>query len=168
VDKQVAVVVFVLVINSNVAGVSGLGTDQIRAIYSGGFTNWSQVGGQNLDIVRISRPATSGTRASFEKYILGGIETVSGPQSLVRDTNEAVAQNVEKTKGAIGYVSLYYAKQHKLKILSIDDYAPTIDGYTQNLALVNKSTYGFWNIEHMYIKNEFAVDLVNSFTKTDN
>jgi len=143
-DHQVAIVIFALVINNGVTVFSNsLSTDQIRGIYSGAITNWSEVGGRPGDIVTISRPPTSGTRATFEKYVLNGVQTVSGPQSLVRDTNEAVAKNVQQTKGAIGYVSLYYAQKFGLTILPIDGNPPTP-------ALVKNNTYKFWNIEHMY------------------
>lgn len=166
-DHQVAVVVFVLVVNND-AGVSDLTTDQIRSIYSGGDNNWVQVGGQDRVIVRISRPATSGTLATFEKYILGGTETISGPQSLTSDTTDIVAQNVEKTQGAIGYVSLYYAKKYDqkkdgLKILLIGGIAPKIDNMAQVLGLLENKSYNFWNIEHMYTKEGFTSELAKAF-----
>lgn len=161
-DHQIAIVVFALVVNSDV-GVPGLTTDQIRSIYSGGDINWIQVGGQNLNIVRISRPATSGTRTAFEKYILGGTETISGPQSLISDTTDIVAQNVKQSPGAIGYVSLYYAKKYGLKILPIDSIAPSIDHMAQVLGLLENETYNFWSIEHMYTRMGFTSELAKAF-----
>src|SRR5947209_4043219 len=47
VDHQVAVVVFVVIINKGV-GVTNLTTDQVKMIYSGKATNWKQVGGPDL------------------------------------------------------------------------------------------------------------------------
>src|SRR5579863_715886 len=76
VDHQVAIVVFALIVNSKVTGVKGLTTAQIQGIYSGKYTNWNQVGGPSLSIVVVSRPPASGTRATFQKYVLGGPETV--------------------------------------------------------------------------------------------
>src|SRR5689334_9109425 len=78
VDHQVAVVIFGVIVNKGV-GVTNLTTAQIKGIYSGTFTNWNQVGGANVPIVVVSRPASSGTRATFQKYLLGGPEKVSGP-----------------------------------------------------------------------------------------
>lgn len=161
-DHQVAVVVFALVVNSDV-GVPGITTDQIRSIYSGGDINWMQVGGQDRNIVRISRPATSGTRTTFEKYILGGTETISGPQSLTSDTTDIVAQHVKQSPGAIGYVSLYYAKKYDLRILPIDSIAPNFDHMAQVLGLLENKTYNFWSIEHMYTKKGFASELAKAF-----
>src|SRR5205807_4360916 len=86
VDHQVAIVVFVMIVNSKVTGVTNLTIDQLKGIYDGTITNWSQVGGPNLKIVVVSRPTSSGTRATFQKYILGGPEKISGPTSLTTDS----------------------------------------------------------------------------------
>lgn len=144
-DHQVAVVIFTLLINSKVTGVTGLTTAQVKGIYSGSITNWKQVGGPDLKIVVVSRPASSGTRATFQKYILGGPETISGPSSLSSDSTGTVVQNITQTDGAIGYAALGAAKASGLTLLTIDGSAPTP-------ALTESNTYKFWNIEHMYTK----------------
>lgn len=145
VDHQVAVVVFTIVVNPKVTGVTNLSTAQLKGIYSGSITNWSQVGGPNLKIVVVSRPASSGTRATFQKYILGGPETVNGPTSLVSDSTGTVATEVQQTDGAIGYITLGAAQKLSLTPMNIDGNAPTP-------TLVENNTYKFWNIEHMFTK----------------
>jgi phosphate transport system substrate-binding protein len=147
VDHQVAVVIFALGINSKVTGVTNLTSDKIKSIYSGSINNWNQVGGPNLPIVVISRPASSGTRATFQQYILGGPETISGPSNLTTDSTGTVIQNIKSTDGAIGYVALGPAKKASLNLVSIDGNAPTPE-------LVKNNTYKFWNIEHMYTKGK--------------
>src|SRR5215467_6951368 len=147
VDHQVAVVIFTLVINSKVTGVTNLTTAQIKGIYSGSIKNWNQVGGPNLPIVVVSRPTTSGTRATFQTYVLGGPETITGPTSLVTDSTGTVATEVNQTAGAIGYVTTGAAKKLSLTMVNIDGNAPTA-------TLVEPNTYKFWNIEHMYTKGK--------------
>ena len=155
-DHQIAVVIFALVVNSNV-DIHGMSSGQIQGIYGGEYTNWKDVGSsENLDIVRVSRPVTSGTRSTFQKYILGGIETVSGPQSLTTDTTETVAKYISQQNGAIGYVSLYYARKYHLTTLSIDGKNPT------DVSLVKDGEYKFWNIEHLYTKGS-AQGLAQAF-----
>ncbi len=114
VDHQVAVVVFSLIINSKVTGVTNLTAAQIKGIYSGQTTNWSQLGGPNFKIVVVSRPASSGTRATFQNYILGGPESISGPSNLSTDSTGTVVKNVQQTDGAIGYVALGAAKKSRV------------------------------------------------------
>ncbi len=147
VDHQVAIVVFALIINSKVTGVTNLTTAQIKSIFTGQDTNWNQVGGNNLKIVLVNRPASSGTRATFQKYILGGGTSIEGPANLTTDSTGTVVQNVKQTDGAIGYVSLGAAKSSGLTILKIDGNDATAD-------MVKNNTYKFWNIEHMYTKGK--------------
>ena len=145
VDHQVAVVVFGLILNSKVTGVTNLTTAQIKDIYSGKTTNWKQVGGPNINIVVVSRPANSGTRQTFQKFVLGGNETVGGPSNLTTDSTGTVVKNVQQTDGAVGYVALNAAKKSGLNILQIDGSAPGAD-------VAKNNTYKFWNFEHMYTK----------------
>jgi len=70
VDHQVAVVVFNIIVNSKVTGITNLTTAQLKAIYSGQTKNWKELGGADLPIVVVSRPTSSGTRATFQKYVL--------------------------------------------------------------------------------------------------
>ncbi|GAC1388092.1 MAG: phosphate ABC transporter substrate-binding protein PstS family protein [Ktedonobacteraceae bacterium] len=149
VDHQVAVVIFTLIINSKVTGITNLTTDQIKGIYSGQTTNWKQVGGNDLKIVVVSRPPSSGTRATFQKYILGGPETISGPSNLTSDSTGVVVQNVKQTDGAIGYAASAAARSSGLTIIKIDGNDASADS-------VKNNTYKFWNIEHMYTKGQAA------------
>ncbi|HZR42680.1 MAG TPA: phosphate ABC transporter substrate-binding protein [Ktedonobacteraceae bacterium] len=145
VDHQVAVVVFAVIVNSKVTGVKSLTTDQLKSIYSGKTTNWKDVGGPDLKIVVVSRPASSGTRATFQNYVLGGPESISGPQSLTTDSTSTVIQNVAQNDGAIGYAATGPLKGANVTTISIDGNAPTLD-------VVKNNTYKFWGPEHMYTK----------------
>jgi phosphate transport system substrate-binding protein len=163
VDHQVTVVIFALMINSKVTGVKSLTTDQLKSIYSGKTTNWSQVGGANMPIVVVSRPTSSGTRATFQKYVLGTVETITGPSNLTTDSTGTVVKNVQQTDGAIGYAALGAAKKSGLNLLSIDNQAPTADNIKSN-------AYKFWNIEHMYTKGkpkDLAQALIDYMTSAD-
>jgi phosphate transport system substrate-binding protein len=155
VDHQVAVVIFAMIVNKNV-GIKNLTTAQIKSIYDGTVTNWSQVGGPNMPIVVVSRPASSGTRATFSQYVIGGPEKVSGPSSLTTDSTGTVITNVAQNAGAIGYAATGPAKQASgIILVSIDGIAPIADN-------VKNNTYKFWNIEHMYTKGH-ATGLTQAF-----
>jgi phosphate transport system substrate-binding protein len=163
VDHQVSVVIFDLMLNSKVTGVKSLTTDQLKGIYSGKTKNWSEVGGPSMPIVVVSRPTSSGTRATFQKYVLGTVETITGPANLTTDSTGTVVQNVQKTDGAIGYAASGPAKKSGLTILSIDGQASTPDNIKTN-------AYKFWNIEHMYTKGkpkDLAQALIDYMTSSD-
>ena len=163
VDHQVAVVIFAVIVNKGV-GVTNLTTDQIKSIYAGTVTNWSQVGGPNLPIVVVSRPASSGTRATFQKFILGGPEKISGPSSLTTDSTGTVITEVSSTNGAIGYAASGPAMANSgVTLLSIDGNTPTAPN-------VQSNTYKFWNIEHMYTKGAasgLSQALIDYMTSSD-
>ncbi len=163
VDHQVAVVIFSLIVNSQVTGVTNLTTDQLKGIYSGATKNWNQLGGPDLPIVVVSRPTSSGTRSTFQKYVLGTVETISGPSNLTTDTTGTVVKNVQQTAGAIGYVALSAGKSSGLTILKIDGNTPSAD-------MVKNNAYKFWNIEHMYTKGkpkELAQALIDYMLSAD-
>ena len=153
VDNQVAVVVFSVVINSKVTGVTNLTSAQMKDIYTGKAKNWSTLGGPNLAIVPVSRPAGSGTRVTFESYVLGGKETVTG--NPVANSSGEVSNTVNQTDGAVSYVASDFAKKNNLTVVKLD-------GSDDSDANVQNNTYKFWNLEHMYTKGA-AAGLAQSF-----
>jgi len=86
--------------------VSGLSTEQVKAIYKGEITNWKDVGGDEMEIVLVGRDSASGTREFFYEKVMGK-EDFAATQ-LEKNSNGAVKQTVEQTPGAIGYVSMGY------------------------------------------------------------
>lgn len=151
VDHQVAAVVFTLVTNTDLKGkIENLTSDEILKIYTGTYTNWSQIGGPNEPITVINRPTTSGTRATFKKYVLNGATETSG-QTLTQETTGAVLQAIKGTPGSIGYVSLSFVAQNQ------NDVSPIcIDGYKATATDIDAGNYKFWGIEHAYTKGPAA------------
>ncbi|HJC48284.1 MAG TPA: phosphate ABC transporter substrate-binding protein [Candidatus Lachnoclostridium pullistercoris] len=149
VDHQVCVITMAPIVNMDVAeaGVTDLTKDQLISIFTGETTNWSEVGGPDEDIVLVTRPTSSGTRATFQKYALDGNEEASNA-SMETDDSGVLLQNVKDTKGAIGYVALSYLTDDAgVATVAIDGVEPTLEN-TYN------GTYPVWTYEHMYTKGE--------------
>ena len=149
VDHQVCVVTMAPIVNKDVteAGVKDLSTDQLIGIFTGQITNWKDVGGPDEDIVLVTRPSSSGTRATFEKYALNGNAEAEN-KSMETDDSGVLLKNVSDTKGAIGYVAFSYFVDNKdVDAVSIDGVAPTLEN-TYN------GTYKVWTMEHMYTKGK--------------
>ncbi|HEX6816912.1 MAG TPA: phosphate ABC transporter substrate-binding protein [Ktedonobacterales bacterium] len=152
-DHQVAVVAFTLVVSNDLKGkVGNLTTDQIKKIYTGAYTNWSQLGGPNELITVVNRPTTSGTRGTFETYVLGG-KIESGGTTLTQDNTGAVFQAVNSGQGAIGYVSTGFVTTSDAANAPVPI---CIDGYKASANDINAGTYHFWNVEHAYTKGSAA------------
>lgn len=101
--------------------VSDLPLSQIADIYTGKITNWSEVGGNDGEIVLIGREANSGTRDGFET-ITGTAENCQYRQEL--SSNGDVIATVAANPNAIGYASLATIK-NTVKALSVSGVAPT-------------------------------------------
>lgn len=146
VDHEVAVVTMAPIVNSDL-GVTNLTTDQLISVFTGKTTNWKEVGGPDEDIVLVTRPSSSGTRATFKQYALNGEEEASN-QALETDDSGTLVQTVKDNKAAIGYVALSYLTDAKgVTAVSIDGNEPTLEN-TYN------GTYKVWSYEHMYTKGE--------------
>lgn len=101
--------------------VTDLSLQNIADIYTGKITNWSEVGGNDAEIVLIGREAGSGTRDGFES-ITGTEEACKYRQELT-STGDVIT-TVSGNPGAIGYASLAAVKDN-VKTLSVSGVAPT-------------------------------------------
>jgi phosphate transport system substrate-binding protein len=101
--------------------VDGLSIEQIKKIYTGEISNWNEVGGKKMKITVISRDSSSGTFETFNELALEK-EKVR-PDALLQASNQAVAQAVSRTPGAIGYVGLGYLSS-SVKGVSVDGVEP--------------------------------------------
>jgi phosphate transport system substrate-binding protein len=141
-DHIVCVVPFAMIINPDVP-LKALTSQQIIDIFSTGkIRNWSQLGGPDLNIVPVVRPTTSGTRATFRKYVLGGRDEGGQIKLLHTDSSTTVRDTVAQTPGAIGYVARAYLNS-SVHELGIGGFMAT----EQNIATGH---YSFWSYEHMY------------------
>ncbi len=146
VDHKVATITMAAVVNANLS-IDNLSTDDLIGIFTGEITNWSEVGGPDEDIMLVTRPSSSGTRALFKTWALNGAEEASS-SALETDDSGTLMQTIADNENAIGYVALsYLVNNTDCKALSIDGVAPTLEN-TYN------GTYLVWGYEHMYTKGE--------------
>jgi len=156
VDHKVCTVTMAAVVNKEL-GIDSLSKQQLIDIFTAKTTNWSEVGGPDVDIMLVTRPSSSGTRALFKEFALGGVDEASN-SSLETDDSGTLLETVQNNKGAIGYVALsYLVNNDKVKALAIDGVAPTLEN-TYN------GSYTVWGYEHMYTKGEGS-DIAQEFIK---
>jgi phosphate transport system substrate-binding protein len=102
---------------------SNLSSAQVRDIFAGDISNWSEVGGPDQRIVVVSREEGSGTRAAFEELVFASSAIITG-LAILQPSNGAVMTTVSTTPGSIGYVSFGYLSD-TVKALSINGVVPT-------------------------------------------
>ncbi len=146
VDHEVCVITMAPVVNAEL-GVTDLTTEQLTGIFTGEITNWSEVGGPDEEILLVTRPSSSGTRALFKNWAIGGAEEASN-EALETDDSGTLLQTVQQNTGAIGYVALSY-------LVDNDSVATVaIDGVEPSLENTYNGTYKVWGFEHMYTNGE--------------
>ncbi|OPY37040.1 MAG: phosphate ABC transporter periplasmic substrate-binding protein PstS [Methanoregula sp. PtaU1.Bin051] len=136
--------------------ISVISADNIKNIYTGRITKWSQVFGANVpntnqQIVVIGRDSASGTREFFDKAPEGILKGAVPVKSMLeKNSNGAVTQTVAQTPGAIGYVSIGFITAD-VKALPIwynnpnDAIAPTAVNVKSKKYPINRELFMFTN-----------------------
>ena len=101
--------------------VADLDVATIAKIYLGQITNWSEVGGNDTEIVLIGREAGSGTRDGFES--ITDTEDLCQYRQELTSTGDVITA-VSQNPGAIGYASVASVKD-TVKALTVAGVAPS-------------------------------------------
>lgn len=120
-DTPVAYDAIAVIINPD-NDVDHLTTAQVRDIFAGTITNWSEVGGPDLEIGLVNRDEASGTREAFAKIVMGDTSFDRG--AVVLPGTGQVRAVVSEVRGAIGYISLGFVTDD-VKAVAIDDVEPS-------------------------------------------
>lgn len=101
--------------------ITDLDLETIAQIYTGEITNWSEVGGNDAEIVLIGREAGSGTRSGFEEIV--GVEDACKYRQELTSTGDVIT-SVAGNPATIGYASLASVKD-TVKAISVDGVTPS-------------------------------------------
>jgi len=103
--------------------VSDLSIEQVRDIFSGKITNWKDLGGEDQNIIIVSREEGSGTRSAFEEMVMGE-DALIAATAILQPSNGSIRTTVSTTPYSIGYMSFGYLDD-TIKAISIGGIAPT-------------------------------------------
>jgi phosphate transport system substrate-binding protein len=138
--------------------VSRLTFQQISDIYSGKINNWSQVGGQDRTIVRLSREVNSGTHVYFRDTVIRqgdpNNKTFFSADTLLLPSSEGIVSELRQNPNAIGYDGLGYIPADLKKIaVARETGGPYV---LPSVASVNDKSYPITRDLYMYTAGQPA------------
>ena len=88
-------------------GVKDLTVDQVKEIFTGKVTNWKDIGGEDKEIVVVSREEGSGSRDAFQE-IVGYESGELTPNAVIANGNGNIKTTVATNENAVGFISFEY------------------------------------------------------------
>ncbi|MFD4691595.1 phosphate ABC transporter substrate-binding protein [Streptomyces sp. NPDC058463] len=113
------------------AGVKNLTAAQVAGLFEGKITNWSKVGGPDLEVFVYDKEPGRGTREVLDKYLYNGEKPPPPPNSdnfAIVGGNLETRNKVESTPGAIAPLSTGFIEgRDKLVAVTLDGIAPSME-----------------------------------------
>ena len=117
--------------------INSLTAEQIRGIYSGEITNWSQVGGSDEEIIPFQRDNNSGSQSMMIRF-MGDTPLMQSETKVIQGMGAVVEEVVDyqSRAGSIGYSFRYYlegiVQNPEVKMIAVDGVAPTAENIRNN------------------------------------
>lgn len=125
--------------------VRDLTVEQLRGIYDGSVTNWSEVGGDDLAIHLVNRDEASGTREAFKTIVMDG--RLFDRRAAVLSGTGQVRDVVSRSQGAIGYISMGFVEseyaQTSVCALSVNGISPSEETIATGEYPISRDLYFF-------------------------
>lgn len=131
--------------------VDNLTIEQIQNIYTGKIKNWSEVGGEDAEIIAYQREKNSGSQNLMEKMVMKGLKMMEVPSNLELTNMSGLIDSVasyENSKYSIGYSIYLYAKEQyvkdSIKFLSINGVYPSDETIANGSYPLSKVVYAIY------------------------
>lgn len=120
--------------------IDSLKVSDVQKIYTGQINNWSQIGGENLEIKAFQHPENSPTQNEMIKSVMKNLEIIGAPKDIFYTKKYGEIKDLiatyDNTEGALGYSYYYETKilydtdaktDNTIKILKLNGVMPTYD-----------------------------------------
>ena len=106
--------------------VDNISMEQLKGVYRGDISNWSELGGRDQHIGLVTREGkTSGVGYMMRQLVFGDANYEFQARSLEVKSSGPLEEKVETVKSALAVDGISSAKRRKVKFLSLDGVAPT-------------------------------------------
>jgi phosphate transport system substrate-binding protein len=130
------------------AGVSGITGQQLKDMYKGNLTNWSELGGPDREIQVLARVKGSGTRTSFVSNVWGNPEEDTTVANRYGQ-NQQLASAIAQADNAISYLALAFIDTDGLAPISLE-WEGTTYSYQDDQNGLDSSAYPLSRDLHCY------------------
>lgn len=132
--------------------VQNLSVEQLSRIYQGKIRNWKEVGGDDIQIVVISRDSNSTTFEEWAEIFLQDAKMT--PKAQLQDSSGAIVQAVSQNRYAIGFIGMGYLYKSLTAQSSIKDL--TVNGIQASVKTVLSKEYPIIRPLYMYTDGQPA------------
>lgn len=126
-------------------GVKNLTAAQVRRLFEGKITNWSELGGPNLKVFVYDKEPGRGTREVLDKYLYGEEEPPPPPKSgnfAIVGGNLETRNKLKSTPGAVAPLSTSFIEGHNdLQAVTLDGVAPTAENIASGKYPMSRPLY---------------------------
>lgn len=137
--------------------VRNLTLEQLKAIYDGSLTDWSQTGGKPGKIVVLSRDTSSGTYEIWEKIVMKKSDVRR--DALLQASNGAILSIISENPQAIGYVGYGYIND-SVKACTVNSIQGTIENGKSGKYPISRKLYMYVNEAKMSADTQGFIDFL--------
>ena len=144
--------------------VNNLTMEQLRDIFMSKIKNWKEVGGEDKQIVLLSRESNSGTHMFFKEHVIRLNNPDSkdefSPRALLMPSSQAIVDEIYQNSNALGYVGIGFIS-NQIKALAVSEkdsnefVFPTIENVMYRKYPISRPLYLYTNGEPSGIVKEF-------------
>jgi phosphate transport system substrate-binding protein len=139
----------------------GMTLAQVRQVFGGEVTNWSQLGGPDVAIRVFLRETTAATRQSFDEYVFAGMKPTYTETAATVGSNAEMATSIRSFAGAIGMATLKQATvdDPKLRLLAIEGVPATMAALNDGSYKIRRPLYLVYPIDPSKMKPDVKLFL---------
>jgi len=140
--------------------INNITIEQLRGIYRGEITRWSELGGADKPIVPLVRRHCEGLPEVFREKVVGDWGRYENVTNWLEVKSiKKMIENVEKFPLSIGYESYVFGGNDGVKIINIEGIVP-------NKENIRSKRYPFWRLLSLGVHKSYAENpVVKGFIK---
>ena len=140
--------------------VKDLTMEQVKQIFTGEVTNWKELGGDDMEIVVVSREDGSGSRDAFQEIV----DYSSGElvrSAIVASGNGNIKTTVAMNKHAVGFISFEYIDE-SISTVDINGVEATAENVLQQTYSLSRPFLFVYKEEHLSTEGQQFIDYILS------